>query len=76
MSIENGILSFPHFLRLAMCNETTYRTYGGNVELNRCYRHVAPLEQKYTFWVLCWISLSFKRTYIVNQFLISNSRYR
>ena len=29
MSIENGILSFPHFLRRpAMCNETTYRTYG------------------------------------------------
>ena len=28
-----------------MCPETTYRTYGA--ETSSCYRHVAPLEQKY-----------------------------
>ena len=28
MSIENPMPKFPHFLRLAMCEKTAYRTYG------------------------------------------------
>ena len=55
-----------------MCPETTDRTLrSGNIELNGCYRQVAPPEQKHA----CCVSFSFNQTCIINQFLISNSRY-
>ena len=54
-----------------MCAKTTYRTYGAGA--SSYYKHVAPLEQKHAFW--CCVLLLFNQTYVINQFLISNSRY-
>ena len=58
-----------------MCRETTHRTYGaGASSPMSAIDMFAPLEQKYPSWMLCSVSLSFNRTYMMNQFLISSSR--
>ena len=46
-----------------MCRETTHRTYGaGASSPMSAIDMFASLEQKYPFWMLCSISLSFNRT--------------
>ena len=53
MSIENPIPKLA--LQRSMWGDTTYHSsWSGNVGSYGGYRHIAPLEQRRTFWVLRW----------------------